>query len=120
MKALRAPQRGSIIAPSKVVLEEIGLDPRILKQLKSHSKQAKYRAAINGLADYEPPLDASNLEHVQGYVDAFNHLCQAEDWDKAKKMLLICLNTPTHDDLGTQLGTWGYLEEQAQMYGKLY
>lgn len=79
-----------------------------------------YIGAINGLTAYEPPLDASNLEHVQGYVDAFDHLCQAEEWDKAKKMLLICLNTPTHDDLGTQLGTWGYLEEQAKLYGKLY
>jgi tetratricopeptide (TPR) repeat protein len=114
-----APEGGGITPPGKVVLAEISIDPGILK-LKPLSKRAFYRAVINSLTKDKPPPDASNLRHVRGYLDAFDILCEVEDRDKAKKILLTSLNTPTNDDLGTQLGVWGYHEEQAQRYRKLY
>lgn len=44
------------------------------------------------------------------------HLFELEDWETASKILLIRLNTPTHEEFHNQLKTWGYYAEQNKLY----
>jgi tetratricopeptide (TPR) repeat protein len=117
-----APQGGATIPAGELILAKIGIDPdpKMLRALKPSSKRAEYVAVISWLTGYKPAPDASNLARVRGYLDAFRHLCRADAWDKAKRILFTPFNTPTNDDLGTQLGIWGYYQEQAQLYSELY
>ncbi|GAB4191229.1 MAG: hypothetical protein Fur006_34170 [Coleofasciculaceae cyanobacterium] len=67
-------------------------------------RKAHYTAAQMWYRTYEPEPDASNLEQVQGYLEAFHHLCEVEDWEQASKILVIPLDTATKDALVNQLG----------------
>ncbi len=102
------------------VLEQLGIDNTSLRSLKPRWKRSHYRAVMNWLTKYSPPLDAPNIERVRGFLEAFQHLCHAEAWDHAYTVLVAPLPTPTHDDLGAQLGVWGYYQEQALVYRSLY
>jgi tetratricopeptide (TPR) repeat protein len=85
----------------------------------SHWERAQRRAVKNWLTKYKPKPDARNLEKVRGYLEAFHHLCEVEDWKEAHKILFIRLNTPTNEKLHNQLNTWGYYHEQANLYSRL-
>ena len=67
----------------------------------------------------EPPHDATNFEKVRRYLEAFYHLCEVEDWERASKILSISLDTPTNQELHEQLGTWGYYRQQIDLYSQL-
>ena len=67
----------------------------------------------------EPSSDATNLEKVNRYLESFHHLCEVKDWEKAKIILSIQLDTPTQEELHIQLGTWGYYNEQINYCSKL-
>jgi tetratricopeptide (TPR) repeat protein len=71
------------------------------------------QAAHLWLTAYQPAPDAPNLETVRGYLEAFDHYCEVGEWDAAKKIAWIQLDTPTQDPLAWQLETWGYFREQA-------
>ncbi len=107
-------------APGKLVLAEIerSLAARDIAEI-FHWERAHYKAAMNWLKKYKPKPDATNLEKVRGYLEAFHHLCEVEDWEKASEILLIHLDTPTNEGLHAQLGTWGYYREQSEVYTRI-
>jgi tetratricopeptide (TPR) repeat protein len=80
---------------------------------------AECKAAEMWLAAYEPVSNASNLEQVRGYLEAFDHYCEVKDWQAAKAIAWTSLDTPTQEYLCWQLGTWGYYREQIPLYRKL-
>lgn len=91
------------------------------KSAKENSEwqEVHYTAADMWLTAYEPDSYAPNLEKVRGYLEAFHHLCEVEDWERASEILSIRLDTPTNEELSAQLGTWGYYHKQIELYGKL-
>jgi len=69
---------------------------------------AERQAARLWLNDYEPAPDAPNLETVRGYLEAFDHYCEVEDWEAAKFILL-------DQQIGHRLQTWGYYQEMVRL-----
>jgi tetratricopeptide (TPR) repeat protein len=79
-----------------------------------------YIAVKNYLMDEDKPSpNAENIEKVKGLLEAFYHLCDVEDWERAEKLLFVPLNTPTREELHNQLGIWGYYRQQIELYTKL-
>ena len=104
---------------SESVLAELKVEPTFIKSIEPRWKRTHYRAVRNWLTKYTPPSEASHLEQVRGYLEAFHHLCEVEDWNRASAILSIPLNTCTKQLLHEQLGTWGYYREQIRLYSKL-
>jgi len=109
------------LTPSgELVLEKLGINPHHLStDFPTREQRLQYRAVVQWLTDYKPKSDATNLEKVRGYLEAFHHLCQVEDWERASKILFIRLNTPTNEELHAQLNTWGYYGEQIDLYSRI-
>lgn len=110
-------------AGGELVLNQLGID-FATPQLADISpwEFAHYIAVENWLTEYEPKPDSSNLEQVRGYLEAFDHLCEVSDWEKASKILFIRSNhaiNNKHKNLHEQLFTWGYYQEQIDLYGRL-
>ncbi|MCL1471051.1 tetratricopeptide repeat protein [Argonema antarcticum] len=104
-------------AGGDLVLNQLGID-LATPQLADISpwEFAHYMAVENWLTEYQPKPDSSNLEQVRGYLEAFDHLCEVSDWEKASKILFIHLNLAHSKALHEQLGTWGYYREQIEFY----
>ena len=109
----------NITPNGELVLREISLESATIKSIKPRRKRTQYRAVINWLTEYKPHSNASNLEKVKGYLEAFHHLCEVEDWQRATKIIDIPLNTPTNEKLRDILGTWGYYQEQKEIFDRL-
>jgi hypothetical protein len=102
------------------VLEQLDINPAHLSaDFPTREQRLQYRAVVQWLTDYKPKSDSTNLQKVRGYLEAFYHLCEVEDWEKASKILFIRLNTPTHEELHAQLNTWGYYNEQIELYNRI-
>ncbi|NJL50049.1 MAG: hypothetical protein HC929_24960, partial [Leptolyngbyaceae cyanobacterium SM2_5_2] len=71
---------------------------------------AEQQAAHLWLTAYQPAPDAPNLETVRGYLEAFDHCYEAQDWDKTKNIFFNSLDKG--NKLYWQLGIWGYYSEQ--------
>ncbi|MFB2877754.1 tetratricopeptide repeat protein [Floridanema aerugineum] len=99
----------------ELVLAKLGTDVNDIKRIIPRYQRMHYRAVVNWLTNYHPKPDASNLEKIRGYLEAFYHLCNLENWEAASKILLTRLNTPTKEELYKQLGIWGYYREQVQV-----
>ncbi|MBE9229016.1 tetratricopeptide repeat protein [Phormidium sp. LEGE 05292] len=82
-------------------------------------KDDHYIAAQMWRTSYQPEPDASNLEKVRGYLEAFHHYCEVEDWQSAKEIISTRIDTPTNEALSDQLGTWSYYREQVELYNQL-
>jgi tetratricopeptide (TPR) repeat protein len=80
---------------------------------------AERQAADLWLTAYEPASNASNLERVRGYLEAFDHYREVKDWQAAEAIAWTSLDTPTQEYLCWQLGTWGYYQEQIPLFRKL-
>jgi tetratricopeptide (TPR) repeat protein len=92
----------------------INLDEIPLEQLDH------YIAVENYLTDNdELPPNAVNIEKVQGYLEAFHQLSEVEDWTRAKEVLFTRFNTPTTEELRSQLFVWGYYQELAKLCNSL-
>ena len=76
---------------------------------------AERQAAHLWLTDYKPAPDAPKLETVRGYLEAFAHYCQVEDWESARDILETPLNTSKESQLHWQLGIWGLYKEQIEL-----
>ncbi|NEO51861.1 MAG: tetratricopeptide repeat protein [Okeania sp. SIO3B5] len=106
----------NITPNGELVLREISLESATIKSIKPCQKRIQYRAVINWLTKYKPHANASNLEQVKGYLEAFHHLYEVEDWERATTIIDITLNTPTNEKLRDILGTWGYYQQQKEIY----
>ncbi|MEW6493482.1 MAG: tetratricopeptide repeat protein [Cyanobacteriota bacterium] len=82
-------------------------------------RDAHDTAAKMWLTAHQPEPEAPILEQVRGYLEAFHHLCELEDWESASEILSIRLDTPTNEELVNQLGIWGYYREQIELYSRL-
>ncbi len=71
---------------------------------------AARQAAHLWLTAYTPPTNAPNLETVRGYLEAFDHYCEIEDWELASEMYTFQL-AGTDQALHWQLIIWGYYQE---------
>ena len=65
----------------------------------------------NELAD-----DGKNLKKVDRYLQTFQYLCEASEWQKAGQVLSF---RPTSKELHEQLRIWGYYREQIELYQEL-
>lgn len=107
----------SLLPDSGVILRWIELDAAAVQGLgaRGHQRRAQMQAVLNWLERYRAREDAKPLEQVKGYLQAFQHLCTMEDWERAVKLLQFPLNTPTQEGLLNQLKTWGYGGEQVAL-----
>ncbi|WP_148663123.1 tetratricopeptide repeat protein, partial [Scytonema hofmannii] len=79
-----------------------------------------YIAVENFLTEKDEPLqDAPPIKQVRGYLEAFHHLCEVEDWERGSKVLFTRLDTPSKEELHCQLQTWGYDSELIGLYNKM-
>ena len=108
----------NITPPGEDVLAQLGIDPTTIKSIKPHWKRTHYRAISNWLTQYQPPSNASNLDKIKGYIEAFYHLCELEDWEKCWTIIYSRLNLINQEELHNQLGIWGYAQEQIKLYEK--
>jgi tetratricopeptide (TPR) repeat protein len=89
---------------------------------------ANFKATLYWLQDYQPPAEASNLERVRGWLEAFHHLSQLSAWQAANDLLHIPIppiqleqaeqsgrSLPLHE----QLDVWGYYQELTDLYSTL-
>ncbi len=72
--------------------------------------EAERQAAHLWFTVYEPASNAPKLENVRGYLEAFDHYCEAEDWEQAGEIYMQKLEI-THEELYWQLLTWGNYQE---------
>jgi len=88
-----------------------------LKTDTSIWKAAERQAAHLWLTAYEPGPDATNLETVRAYLEAFNHYCEIEDWEQADEIYIckLALMKPLY----WQLLIWGYYKELIEVSRKL-
>jgi tetratricopeptide (TPR) repeat protein len=102
--------------PGQLLFTKLGinLDEVPIEQLSDYTAVEYYLTVED-----EPSHDATNLEKVRGYLEAFHHCCEVEDWEKAGKILSLGLDTPTNECLHNQLGTWGYYPQQIEVYSRL-
>lgn len=64
----------NMMPSGEFVLAEVGIESGDIKLIKSRRKRSQYRAVVNWLIEYKPHANASNLEKVKGYLEAFHHL----------------------------------------------
>ncbi|MEG4408813.1 tetratricopeptide repeat protein [Microcoleus sp. MON2_D5] len=104
----------------ELIVEKLGINPHDLPaQFPTREQRLQYRAVVQWLTDYKPKSDASNLEKVRGYLEAFYHLCEVEDWKRASEILFTSLDKQTHQNLHNQLGNWGYYLQQIEVYSRI-
>ncbi len=82
-------------------------------------EQAHLKAAFYWLNVYEPEPNASNLEQVCGYLEAFHHLCEISAWQEASQILFTSTKTENAKKLHEQLRSWGYYSEQIELYSRI-
>ena len=117
---LSNPQEVNLIPLGELILEQLGINSATVKAMKQGKKRSNYRAVINWLTIYKPNPNTSNLEKVKGLLEAFYHLSQLEEWEKACQVISVRINTPTNEELHRQLGTWQYYQEQINIYSILF
>lgn len=109
----------SILPSGKSTLVKLGISLDLLKTVVLPWRRSHYRAIINWLTKYEPQPDASNLDKVLGYLESFYLLCEVEAEEAAQTLLGISLNTPTGEEVYSQLSTWSYYQELIAISNKL-
>ncbi len=67
----------------------------------------------------QPSENALPLQQVQHYLQAFTHLCDVEDWQRAVLILMVVPDHQSDEELHHQLGLWGYYAEQENLYNAL-
>ncbi len=103
----------------ELVIEKICLESATIKSIKPRRKRSQYRAVMNWLTEYKPHANASNLEKVKGYLEAFYHLCEVEDWERATTIIDITELSPTNEKLRDLLITWGYYQQAKEIFDRL-
>ncbi|EKV01592.1 TPR repeat-containing protein [Leptolyngbya sp. PCC 7375] len=85
---------------------------RLIKTDEVAWRRAERIAAQMWLNQYVPEPDATILEKMRSYLEAFHHYCEVEDWKQAKTILV-------DQELGTKLRMWGYIREILLLYERI-
>ena len=109
----------NLLYDGEQILAELGINSATVKAMRRRIEGASYRAVINWLTKYQPNPNASNLEKVKGLLEAFYHLSQLEEWEKAYQIISYRLYTLNQEELHNQLVTWGYYREAINLYNTL-
>lgn len=94
----------------------------LLRRDRAIWQDAEHRAAQQWLNVYEPAFDIPNLETVRGYLEAFYHYCEVEDWDAASELFMKELKPSSESGkskLHRLLYLWGYYQEQLKLCQRL-
>ncbi|WP_072619168.1 tetratricopeptide repeat protein [Spirulina major] len=78
-----------------------------------------YAAVEYFLTVETPSATAPRLAQVEPYLQAFEHLATVADWPRAAQVIQIIPDPSTPEELHHQLGNWGDLERQKQIYQHL-
>ena len=89
-----------------------------LRQDSAAWEAAQRRAADLWLTRYEPGKNASNLEIMRGRLEAFDHFCVVEDWEKSAE-IYTALSKSQRTEFHQQLLDLGYYQELLGMSQKL-
>ena len=65
----------SLLPPADTVLKRIAIPPNKIAHIRPRARKTHCRAIINWLSRYQPTPEATNLDQVKGYIEAFHHLC---------------------------------------------
>ncbi|MFP4296495.1 MAG: tetratricopeptide repeat protein [Spirulinaceae cyanobacterium] len=105
-------------AAGKLILAST-IDAEIVSPFRKPNLQEKahLRLAFYWLKVYQPDENASNLEKVRGYVEAFYHFCQISAWSVAWQVLQLPVTTGKK--FCEQFKQWGYYREQVEIYPAL-
>jgi len=105
-------------AAGKLILAS-NIDAEIVSPFRKPSLQEKahLRLAFYYLKIYKPDENASNLEKVRGYIEAFYHFCQISAWSVAWQVLQLPVTTGKK--FCDQFKQWGYYREQVEIYPAL-
>lgn len=109
----------SILPPSNVILKKLEIDLTFISKIKSPVKRSQYRAVINWFTIYHTEEKSNNLDIVRGWLEAFHHLCELEEWEKATLLLCSRLETATREEFHDQLDIWGYHIELSSIYSRV-
>lgn len=113
---------------SLLLIKYLDLDLIILnKQSNSRESDAIYRAAKyhlgNCLLDEQEILFTDNIDRIEGYLQAFEDLCEVQDWERSNKIINLFLDTKTNLSLKSLyniLINWGYEQRASILYVKLW
>ncbi|MBD2485541.1 tetratricopeptide repeat protein [Planktothrix sp. FACHB-1365] len=113
-------EKVDLTAPGELVIAKVENKLAVKTSTEiNHWELAQWIAIKNWLTKYKPKPNASNLDQVKGYLQAFQHLCELEEWEAAYKILFIKINSPTKEELYDQLDTWGYPQELIDLYNRI-
>lgn len=112
MSATPLPMQATLLA-------ELDLASLAIRSIQPPSKRTHYQAVLNWLTRYQAPPETTPLQQVQGVLESFQHLCAAADFRRASQILTIELRTETGEELHNQLYTWGYCQQQVELYTQL-
>ena len=104
---------------ARAILEQIGLTIANRRQSLQPFQLAEYRAAKNWLRRYRQRPEATNIDKVKGYLEAFFHLCNVTDWESACQVATTGVEGNEGEELHRLLFVWGYYLEQKQLYRAL-
>ncbi|MDX2255916.1 MAG: tetratricopeptide repeat protein [Pseudanabaenaceae cyanobacterium bins.39] len=103
-------------------LDIISFFPQNSSWKSSHYKAAKYHLGHHSLEEQEISL-TDNIKRIEGYLQAFEDLCEAQDWERANKIINLFLDTKTNLSLKSLyniLINWGYEQRASNLYAKLW
>jgi tetratricopeptide (TPR) repeat protein len=83
----------------------------LLRREISNWQQVERHAAHLWLNIYQPTSDVSKLVILRGYLEAFYHYCECEEWELARDVILNPINLSEGVNVLQQLETWGLYQE---------
>lgn len=91
----------------------------LLCQDPSMWETAERQAANLWLTAYKPSPNAPKLETVRGYLEAFAHYCEVEDWEVVSELFMKFLKPPSKSELFWLLYQWGHYREEIELCKQL-
>ncbi|MBW4487467.1 MAG: hypothetical protein KME12_06720 [Trichocoleus desertorum ATA4-8-CV12] len=113
---------GSIPLQQHNVIRTIACD--LLNSSSAIRNSAERKAADQWLTAYEPMSCTTNLEKVRGYLEAFHHYCEVEDWEAANRVLEMnvnVFNSPSQQEISLThcLNLCGYYQEKVELISRI-
>jgi tetratricopeptide (TPR) repeat protein len=108
----------NFVIPGKLFwhLIEVSLSKKNSNGQSRRQLFAQRKAVKNWLTKYEPPLNASKLDKIRGYLEAFHHLCELESWEESLALFFVKLK---EEYFLEQLSIWGYHQESIELVQRL-